>query len=664
MLAFLFAGPLQVSEVPTEAIDPSLCTAPVDRAFKCVWERTFTPGEGFHHWMLPHGITMSVIAVRIVTDHAIPFLWGFCIEPMPKPGPTASCPSAMYEKSHSPSASNRTMTLERNVLVNFSARLNYHFMIHPTAGLLAPAVLPTTFRVEAQFQQVNRTLTPGGHAGTPDDPQLRDAEGDSERLGDITAGWLDQAFLDDGLIDVGLRLPNLRAVVAETERNRHFLFTFDVLGDAYTVHWIHGGPATNRYDGWAAQLFKPNGGPASTYSDIPVRIDFVNRSIEATIPLKAIGNPLPGDLFTNLSAVSSHDDVVPATASDDVATTMVRPFATGGVEVWARMRGEPLSAPVASSTWTSAPLAEANLPFTLLLLGVVTLGTAGGAGFITMRRRLRRLASERPHAGSVEAGALVLGKYRVERELGAGSGGRVFLAHDVRMQRPVVLKTVAEKGSTAALREARAGAAIDHPNVVKVYDVEDLGTHALLVMEYVDGGSLETRIRASGPLAEGAFLRLADDLLSALAAVHATGSVHRDVKPSNVLLTRDGRAKLSDFGVARLPGFEATLGDTSVGSIRYMAPEQARGRRATPASDLYSAGLTLYEALLGKPYVGDIADETAVEMQRRVGAAAGFDRVVGSPALAAWFARALAPMPSQRFEDSVAMRDALHAALA
>ncbi|HLE96659.1 MAG TPA: serine/threonine-protein kinase, partial [Candidatus Thermoplasmatota archaeon] len=305
------------------------------------------------------------------------------------------------------------------------------------------------------------------------------------------------------------------------------------------------------------------------------------------------------------------------------------------------------------------------LPFTLLLVGLVMIAGAGGVGSLLVRRRLARLATDVGARGFVVApGALVLGKYRVGRALGEGGSGRVFLAKDVRIGRSVVLKTLASGDHAAAVREARAAAGVEHPNVVRVYDVEGLATGALLVLEYVDGGSLKDFVAARGALPAEAFARVADGLLAALDAVHAAGAVHRDVKPGNVLLTLDGRAKLSDFGIARLPGFETTIGPAAAGTVQYMSPEQARGRRVTTASDLYSAAVTLYEARTGRALVGPLPEESAAEMQMRVGAPAAVEPDVEPAALRAWFARALAPDPTARFPDAAEMRAALAAALA
>ncbi|HLE47816.1 MAG TPA: serine/threonine-protein kinase, partial [Candidatus Thermoplasmatota archaeon] len=257
-------------------------------------------------------------------------------------------------------------------------------------------------------------------------------------------------------------------------------------------------------------------------------------------------------------------------------------------------------------------------------------------------------------------GATVLGKYRVERELGAGGGGRAFLAQDLRMDRRIVLKKITG-GDQGAVREAKAASAIEHPNVVRIYDVETLGQEAWLVMEYVDGGSLKDRIAAGGALSDAAFARVADDMLGALEAVHATGAVHRDIKPGNVLLTRDGQAKLADFGIARLVGFETTIGASASGTVQYMSPEQARGKRLTASSDLYSAAATIYEARTGQAFVEPLAGESVIEMRMRVGAGPAFEKKVQPAALRAWFSKALAAQG--RFSSASEMRKALAAAL-
>ncbi len=318
--------------------------------------------------------------------------------------------------------------------------------------------------------------------------------------------------------------------------------------------------------------------------------------------------------------------------------------------------------------WLAAPLSAENLPLTLLGVGLVVVGAAGGGGTLVLRRRVARQVSRLeevapPSASVVVPGAMVLGKYLVERELGAGGGGRAFLAQDIRMERRVVLKTIVGADPGAALREARASGGIEHPNVVRVYDIEAVAEGAMLVLEYIDGGTLKERIAASGPLSETAFARLVRDLLSALHTVHQSGAVHSDIKPSNVLLTRAGEAKVADFGIARQVGLEQTMGQAPSGSVPYMSPEQARGERVTAASDLYSAAVTFYEARTGQPLVAAKPGESAMAMQMRIAAGTAVTLDMGPPALRACFVRALSPTPGLRFASASAMAKAFAEAL-
>jgi serine/threonine-protein kinase len=257
----------------------------------------------------------------------------------------------------------------------------------------------------------------------------------------------------------------------------------------------------------------------------------------------------------------------------------------------------------------------------------------------------------------------------VLRALGEGSHGKTFLARDERDGREVVMKALhaGSAGPLRLLQEARMLGAVRHPNVIEVRAVEQEGDQVLLVLEHVAGGSLRDALR-QGPLPPERFCAVADGLLQGLQAVHAAGLVHRDVKPGNVLLDAHGTAKLADFGVARMPGAETTMvpgnGD-AVGTVRYMSPEQARGKQAGPRSDLYSAAATLYEAWTGQPLLEPRDGESAIELQLRAAASRPFRRPLrGHPALRAWFARALHPLPSRRFPDAAAMRAALLEALA
>jgi serine/threonine protein kinase len=188
--------------------------------------------------------------------------------------------------------------------------------------------------------------------------------------------------------------------------------------------------------------------------------------------------------------------------------------------------------------------------------------------------------------------------------------GSVWLAQDERLGRPVAVKRVGMLPGESlphlarAMREARSSAALNHPNVVSVYDAVEEGEHLWLVMEYVPGRTLAEIVAAEGALAPVRVARIGAQVADGLAAAHAAGTVHRDVKPGNVLVTDDGVAKISDFGIARSQGDDKlTQTGLMTGTPAYFAPELARGGDATPASDVWGLGATLYAAVEGhSPY--------------------------------------------------------------
>lgn len=260
-----------------------------------------------------------------------------------------------------------------------------------------------------------------------------------------------------------------------------------------------------------------------------------------------------------------------------------------------------------------------------------------------------------------EPGRKVLGRYHIEACLGSGGQGSTYHALDSSLGREVVIKAFHGQEPRALLKEARALARIDHPQVVRVHDVEAIGDQVWLVMEHIEGGALRDRI-GRGPLEPRVFRRVAHDLMAGLEAVHRAGLVHRDVKPGNVLLTLDGRAKLADLGLATEDtdaDETASAGADGAGTVAYMSPEQAKGLRPATASDRFSAALTLYEAYTGRPLITPRIGETGVELRARIAAWDGFDGTVDDPGLDAWFRTALAPQPEDRFSDTAAMRHAL-----
>jgi serine/threonine protein kinase len=199
-------------------------------------------------------------------------------------------------------------------------------------------------------------------------------------------------------------------------------------------------------------------------------------------------------------------------------------------------------------------------------------------------------------------------RYRIVRPLGEGGMARVYLAHDELLGRDVAVKVLARRLAEDAesverfRREARSAASLSHPNIVAVHDTgQTEDGDRFIVMEYVPGGTLKDPIREKGPLPPGEAASVALQVARALAAAHARGVIHRDIKPQNVLLTGSGEAKVADFGIARAAG-SATLTGTGLGpgTARYVSPEQAKGEPVTPQSDLYSLGVVLYEMLTGE----------------------------------------------------------------
>ncbi len=203
----------------------------------------------------------------------------------------------------------------------------------------------------------------------------------------------------------------------------------------------------------------------------------------------------------------------------------------------------------------------------------------------------------------IEIGTAVGRRYAVVRRAGRGGMADVFVAHDERLGREVAIK--AFRGTDAADRlrfdaEARVLASLDHPGLVRVLDAGEHEGTPFLVLELVDGPSLADLLRPGRPLDEATTHQITLDLSAALAYVHAQGVVHRDVKPSNILFDANGRARLADFGIARLAdASHLTAPATSMGTAAYMAPEQVEGAEVGPAADVYAFGLVLLECLTG-----------------------------------------------------------------
>ena len=253
-----------------------------------------------------------------------------------------------------------------------------------------------------------------------------------------------------------------------------------------------------------------------------------------------------------------------------------------------------------------------------------------------------------------------LGRYEIVTEIGRGAMGRVYRARDPKIDRIVALKTISVLGATAAdqeeyrqrfFREAQAAGKLAHPGIVTIYDVgEDEGSHTpFIVMEFIPGRTLD-QLAAGGGLGVDTALDLVRQVAEALDYAHSQGIIHRDIKPANILVTEDGRAKITDFGIAKLALSEFTLPGQVLGTPTHMSPEQLQGEPVTGRSDLFSLGVILYSLLASeKPFSGDTVTSVTFQVvykdpppvtQKNAALRPEFDLVL---------ARALAKDPAQRY---------------
>lgn len=255
---------------------------------------------------------------------------------------------------------------------------------------------------------------------------------------------------------------------------------------------------------------------------------------------------------------------------------------------------------------------------------------------------------------------MIAGRFTRDREIGRGGMGAVWLGRDEVLDRPVAIKRLgALPGETSpdqerAAREAKIAASLNHPHIVGVFDLLAEDGQQWMVMEYVEGQTLSELVRAGGPLSHAEAGRIISQAASALAAAHANGVVHRDVKPSNILVRADGHVKLTDFGIAR-GSADAALTQTGLvtGSPAYLAPEVASGQQASPASDVWSLGATLFHALAGHPPY-DASDNVLGALYRIVNEAP--PRIEDAGVLAPLLEATMTRTPAQRWS----MQDIVH----
>ena len=268
-------------------------------------------------------------------------------------------------------------------------------------------------------------------------------------------------------------------------------------------------------------------------------------------------------------------------------------------------------------------------------------------------------------------GTVLSGRYRLEAKLGSGGMSTVYLSRDETLDRPVAVKVMHREMSEQEdqlqrfRQEARAVAKLTHPNVVSVIDAGEDGGHPYIVFEYVKGETLKQRIARVGALDTQEAIAYAIEVARGLSVAHARSMVHRDIKPQNVLIDEEGRAKLTDFGISRqLEQDGMTATGRVLGTTDYVAPEQAMGKAVDPRSDIYSLGVVLYEMLIGQvPFHADSqvgvamkhVNEELPDVQRR--------RPEASAAVALVVERATAKNPAERYQTIAEMIDDLETAL-
>lgn len=286
--------------------------------------------------------------------------------------------------------------------------------------------------------------------------------------------------------------------------------------------------------------------------------------------------------------------------------------------------------------------------------------------FTERRAQLLARSDEEPHAEPLEPGSMV-GRYLTLSRIGMGGMGMVYRAHDTELNRTVALKVLPPqlRQSPEYLKrfhaEARAQARLNSPHVVMLYELMDHPVGQVLVLEYLEGETLESRLRHYGALTVPEAVRIFEQAMRGVEHIHRMGVVHRDLKPSNIFLTRDGAIKLMDFGIAQLMDHrDPSQNGAMVGTLLYISPEQINGRETDFRSDIYTLGVSLFEAVTGRLPFERRSDYALMHahVQENPPSPKEFQRRLPRE-LEAVILKAIAKDPNRRFQTMMEFRTAL-----
>ena len=270
-------------------------------------------------------------------------------------------------------------------------------------------------------------------------------------------------------------------------------------------------------------------------------------------------------------------------------------------------------------------------------------------------------------------GSVLGGRYRVEARIGSGGMGEVYRGVDTVLDRTVAIKVLLPQFARDAnfvdrfRREAQAAARLNHPNLVGIYDSGADGETQFIVMEFIQGRTLDDFMGSGGRFTVPHAVEVAEKICDALAYAHVAGVIHRDIKPANVMVTRKGEVKVMDFGIARIVAGPQTAPQTSavLGTAAYISPEQAQGQPVDGRSDIYSLGAVLYEMLTGRPpFTGDSPVAVAYKQVNESPVLPSVANPEVTPLLDAVLMRALAKNPANRYQTADEFRADLERATA